>query len=275
MRYRLDQAFDLERRSDTVLHRDDCDPAWNIGGQFINGGYLQGINAHAVAEVIDPNLDHLAVSTVFSAQVNPGPFDIEVDVAKVGRRISSATARIVQGGSTRVTSLVTLGRLPENLDDTYVEQQMPDVPPIDDCPDLSGEKGAPAMREAVDMRFVPGLGLERGMEPANDLYCWVRFRDNRPLDSLSLVAFSDIGPPVGFAQGNFGWAPTLQMQVTTFCRPVGDAVLMRIYGSPYGSAPYGCEDVDLWDTAGTLVARGRQIAMPPQPKRDDHGKVGH
>lgn len=275
MTYRLDQAFALERRSESVLHRGECDPAWNIGGQFINGGYLQGINAQAVGQVIDTSLDHLAVSTVFSAQVTPGPFDIEVDVAKVGRRISSATARIVQDGVARVTSLVTLGRLPETLGDTYVEQPMPDVPPIDECPDLSGEKGAPAMREAVDMRFVPGLGLERGMQPRNDIYCWVRFRDGRPLDTLGLVAFSDIGPPVAFAQGNFGWAPTLQMQVTTYCKPVGDVVLMRIYGSPYGSAPYGCEDVDLWDTSGTLVARGRQLAMPPQPKRDDRGKTGH
>lgn len=275
MSYRLDEAFALERVSERVLHRDDCDAAWDIGGRFINGGYLQGINAAAVGEVIDPSLDHLAVSTVFSAQVLPGPFDIEVDVAKVGRRISSATARLVQDGETRVTSLVTLGRLPETMEDTFIAQRMPDVPSMSECPDTSGQKGAPAMRELMDMRFTGGFDMRPGGEPRNELFAWVRFRDGRPLDSLSLIALSDIGPPVCFAQGYFGWAPTLQMQVASFCKPVGDTVLMHIYGSPYGRAPYGCEDVDLWDTAGNLVCRARQMAMPPQPQHQDRGRFGH
>lgn len=275
MTYRLDEAFALEKLNDRVLHREGCDEAWNIGGRFINGGYLQGINAAAVGEVVGPHLDHLAVSTVFSSQVTPGPFDIEVDIAKIGRRISSGIARIVQNGETCVTSLVTLGELPDSLDDTYVEQQMPDLPPLEECPDLSANSSAPAMTKVVDMRFTPGSEMDPNLPPRNEMFSWVRFRDGRPLDTLALVAFSDIGPPLCFAQGNFGWAPTLQMQVTTYCRPVGDTVLMRIYGSPYGKAPYGCEDVDLWDTEGRLVARGRQLAMPPQPSHDSRGKTGH
>lgn len=273
MTYRLDSAFALEKLNDRVLHREGCDPAWNIGGQFINGGYLQGINAAAAGEVLGGSPDHLAVSTVFSSQVRPEAFDVEVEVAREGRRVSSAVVRVVQDGEAHVTSLVTLGRLPDSLDDTFVAQQMPEVPRIDDCPDISDSDFAPAMSEVVDMRFVPGYDLDPKNGPRNDMYGWVRFRDGRPLDSLALVAFSDIGPPVGFAQGNYGWAPTLQMQVTTYCRPQGDAVLMHIYGSPYGAAPFGCEDVDLWDTAGNLVARGRQIAMPP--RQDSHGKSGH
>ena len=275
MTYRLDEALALEKLNDRVLHRESCDPAWNINGQFINGGYLQGATSRAVSAVIGEGLDHLAVSTIFAAQVTGGAFDVEVDVMRVGRRISAATARIVQDGETRVTSLVTLGELPENLDGTHVDQQMPDVPGFDDCPAPSSDRKPAAMTDVIEMRFVPGFGLRRADDPANELYCWVRFRDRRPLDTLALVAFSDIAPPVAFAQGNYGWAPTLQMQVTTFCKPVGDAVLIHIYGSPYGAAPYGCEDVDLWDTSGRLVARGRQLAMPPRPRTTDDGKTGH
>jgi hypothetical protein len=276
--YRLDRAFALERRADRVLHQDRIDDAWNFGGKFINGGYLQGIAAAAVGQVIDPALDHLAVSTMFSAQILPRPIDIEVDIARVGRRISSASARLVQDGEARVTSLVTLGRLPDDLSGATLDVPMPDMPSIDECPEaeFSVEKGSMGeMGDVLDMRFVPGYGFAYGRTSGEELFVWARFRDGRPLDTLSLIAFSDIAPPLAFALGDFGWAPTLQMQVTTYARPVGDTVLMRIHGRPYGKTLYGCEDVDIWDTRGTLVARGRQLAMPPQPTRDDHGKTGH
>lgn len=278
MTYRLDRAFALERRADRILHQEQIDGAWNFGGKFINGGYLQGIAAAAVGQVIDPTLDHLAISTVFSAQILPRPIDLEVDIARVGRRISTAGVRLVQDGEARVSSLVTLGRLPEDLSDAVIGLPMPDVPTMAQCPEaeFSADKGSMGeMADVLDMRFVPGYGFSYGKATGEELFCWVRFRDSRPLDTLSLIAFSDIGPPLAFAMGEFGWAPTLQMQVTTYAKPVGDTVLMRIHGRPYGRTMYGCEDVDIWDTRGVLVARGRQLAMPPQPTRDDHGKSGH
>ena len=278
MTYRLDRAFALERRADRVLHQEHIDDAWNFGGKFINGGYLQGIAAAAVSQVIDPSLDHLAVSTMFSAQILPRPIDIEVDIARIGRRISSASARLIQDGEARVTSLVTVGRLPDDLGAATLGVPMPEMPSMDECPEseFSVDKGSMGeMGEVLDMRFVPGYGFSYDKPTGEELYAWVRFRDRRPLDTLSLIAFSDIAPPLAFALGDFGWAPTLQMQVTTYAKPVGDTVLMRVHGRPYGATMFGCEDVDLWDTRGVLVARGRQLAMPPQPTRDDRGKAGH
>ncbi|WP_166741836.1 thioesterase family protein [Cumulibacter soli] len=278
MTYRLDRAFGLERRADRVLHQSRIDDAWNFGGKFVNGGYLQGVAAAAVGAVIDPSLDHLAVSTVFSSQVTPGPLDIDVDVARVGRRISSGIARLVQDGETRVSSLVTLGQLPHDLSGVKADLPMPDMPSMADCPDPRQSKESKAlgeMADVLDMRFVPGRGFTPGRPTGDEMYVWLRFRDGRPLDTLALIAFSDIAPPLAFALGEFGWAPTLQMQVTTYAKPVGDTVLMRIHGRPYGGTMFGCEEVDLWDSRGTIVARGRQIAMPPQPTRDDHGKTGH
>ena len=128
----------------------------------------------------------------------------------------------------------------------------------------------------MDLRLVPGYDgwTRKDYSRGPELMMWIRFRDDRPLDSLSVMAFSDMGPPVAFAQGNIGWAPTLQLHVGNFAAPTGKWLLMHATGSPYGGGPFGCEDVDLWDDTGVLVGRARQVALLPRRKPTD-GRTGH
>jgi len=93
--------------------------------------------------------------------------------------------------------------------------------------------------------------------------CWMSFADDRDMDPLALVALVDMAPPVSFAQGRFGWAPTLHLQVGIFARPRGRVVLVDLRGEPYDGA-FVAEDAVLWDAEGTLVAQSRQIAVPPR-----------
>jgi hypothetical protein len=117
----------------------------------------------------------------------------------------------------------------------------------------------------LDIAFVPAESRWLAGDPSAGpvIRCWLSFADGRALDPLALVALADMAPPVSFAQGRFGWAPTLQIQVGVFARPCGRHVLLHLRGEPY-DGDFVAEDGLMWDAAGTLVARSRQIAVPPR-----------
>ena len=125
--------------------------------------------------------------------------------------------------------------------------------------------GPPGLAELIDYRFVPedSAWLAGDTSAGPRIRCWLAFADGRPLDALAVTALMDIAPPVCFAMGNFGWAPTLQLQVGIFAAPADGPVLLDLAGSPY-DGPVVAEDGLLWDAAGTLIARSRQIALAPR-----------
>jgi hypothetical protein len=125
--------------------------------------------------------------------------------------------------------------------------------------------GPPGLARLLDLAFVPeDSGWLSGDTSAGPrIRCWLSFADHRPLDALAVIAMADMAPPVSFAQGTFGWAPTLHLQVGVFARPSSEHLLLDLRGEPYDGA-FVAEDGLLWDARGTLVARSRQIAVPPR-----------
>ena len=115
---------------------------------------------------------------------------------------------------------------------------MPDVPSPEECREVQGEGWLTALSDVIEFVFVPGYeGWRREKYSAEPrLRMWMRFADDRPIDTISLPGISDMGPPVAFAQGRFGWSPTLQLHVGTFAKPTGSWVLLDAYGSPYGGS---------------------------------------
>jgi hypothetical protein len=125
--------------------------------------------------------------------------------------------------------------------------------------------GPPGLAELIDYGFVPenSAWLTGDTSAGPRIRCWMQFADRRPVDVLAAVAFVDMAPPVCFANGNFGWAPTLQLQVGVFAHPVDGPMLLDLVGSPYDGRVVA-EDGLLWDSAGTLIASSRQIALAPR-----------
>lgn len=274
MSFRFDTALELEQTGESRFVRRKLDDAWNINNVFFNGGYVHALTAAAALRVAEQP-DIVSIATSFSNPVASAPAELEVDVLSAGRTVSSMQVSLLQDGQPRAVSLVTTGRLPSSvtLDNRH---PMPDVPHASEIPDAQRKSRSSSMGDVMDLRLVPGYDgwTRKDYSRGAELMMWIRFRDDRPLDSLSVTAFSDMGPPVAFAQGNLGWAPTLQLHVGNFAAPTGKWLLMHATGSPYGGGPFGCEDVDLWDDTGVLVGRARQVALLPRRKAED-GRTGH
>jgi hypothetical protein len=97
---------------------------------------------------------------------------------------------------------------------------------------------------------------------------WIRFKDGRDPDSVSLAFFADALPPVTFAQGRFGWVPTVHMSVLVRAQPAAGWCRVRIRGG-LEAGGFLDEEVQVWDSAGRLVAHGHQLAASPrEPNRD-------
>ncbi len=276
---RMDAASTAVRTSDSAPVSADVtlDGAWNVDGVILNGGYLQAVVTNAARTVLGSRRDPVVVSTSFVGRAAPGPARVAVRLLHRGRRIDKVAAALVQDDTVVVESLVTFGDLPTAGSgaappDPGIPSPLGQVPDPDRCirPQPDGSAlGRAGLLGVLDYAFVPeASGWLRGSFGEPRIRMWVRFADHRPVDGLALVALADMAPPVSFAAGRFGWAPTLQLQVGVLSLPegdwsVGDWLLADLLGAPY-DGPFGCESCDLWDRTGRLVARGRQVAIPPQ-----------
>lgn len=271
------------------------DPQWNVDGRILNGGYLQAAAVRAAATLLGDPGEPVAVSTSFAAPAAPGPAVVSLDILRRGRRLSAVSATLRQSDTIILASLMTFSALPATESEEALgaaarrhpadgadrhptnpgaspampggSPAMPDVPAPENCLYVGADQmpGPPGLAGVVDFAFVPEnsgwLAGDTSAGPA--IRCWLSFTDGRELDPLALTALVDMAPPVSFAQGRFGWAPTLHLQVGVFARPRGTHALLDLRGEPYDGA-FVAEDGLLWDESGILVARSRQIAIPPR-----------
>lgn len=250
---------------------------WNVDGSILNGGYLQTLAVRAALDHCDAAATPIAVSTTFAAPARPGPARVAVQVLRRGRRVTTLSATLLQGGAPLVQSLITAGAAgpagsaphpPERgaAPDTPSYLRIPPSTP-DDAVRIPAERmpGPPGLTGLIDYAFAPEVAgwLDGDTTGGPHLRCWLSFLDGRPIDALAVTALMDMAPPVSFAQGRFGWAPTLQLQVGLFAVPSGGPVLLDLTGAPYDGTVVA-EDGLLWDADGTLLARSRQIALAPR-----------
>ncbi|PRZ41133.1 acyl-CoA thioesterase [Antricoccus suffuscus] len=217
--------------------------------------------------------DPVAVSSTFLAPPKAGEVEVEVTTLSAGKSVTSALATMTQGGKPMVMSMVTLADLSTNTERAPGAPEgtnytpFPDVPTPEECRPMQPDRRNSPLDGVLEFLTVPGFEdwVEKKWSPDPRILMWARFRDGRPADTLCLPGLSDMGPPPSLRQGRMGWIPTLQLHVGTFARPTGSWILMDMFGSPY-TGKYVCEDVDMWDESGVLVARARQEAVAPRPQ---------
>ncbi|MFB4319697.1 thioesterase family protein [Actinomadura sp. 21ATH] len=231
-------------------------------GTALNGGYLLAVLARAAVDAT-PHEHPISTAANFLRVSGPGPAEVRVDVSKVGRTAATSRVSLVQDGRTLIESLITTGTLdPAAEPDWAGEPPVPPVPPIEKCTEgLQNIERDRGFADRVDMRFDPAtMGWLDG-QPAGrpELRAWFRLPDGEDADAYVLALAVDALPPVALNLGAKGWAPTVEL--TWHMRAVPAPGPLALHGSGrLLTGGWFDEEVEVWDSAGRLVAQSRQIA---------------
>ncbi len=264
----MTERYELDR--DTALRPTDLGPlvhdttvsaGWSIGAAP-NGGYLATIAGRAIRLALGMP-DPFSTTIHFLRVAVPGPARIEVDVVRRGRGHGTAVARVIQERGEVLRAISTFGDLGALDGPTDVRIVAPVIPAPEACDrGRAGPTSDLSIADRVEMRMAPGdVSWHGERSDRSELRGWVRFRDGRPVDTLSLLFFADAFPPpvLNLRAASAPWVPTLELTVHVRARPVSGWVL----GSFRTRALVGGyleEDGELFDESGQLVAMSRQLA---------------
>ncbi len=241
---------------------------WSIGGNP-NGGYLLAIVLGAIARVSAEHPDPLTVTTHY---LRPGLSDtaceVQVELIRRGRTLTTARARLIQEGKTRLEVLTAFGDLStpgvQIPEDKQVSLTAPVIPGPLDCPERSGvAQGVDLpIRDRIEIRINPETQLGAGSTDGKaEVSGWIRLRDQTPSTSITSVMFSDAFPPALFGLlGVIGWVPTIELTVHVRRRPVTPWLLGRFVTDDVQGGRM-VESGALWDENGVLVAQSRQLGL--------------
>jgi acyl-CoA thioesterase len=216
-----------------------------------------------------PALHTRAATFHFLSVSKPGPARLVVTSEKLGRSLSTATARLLQGERSIALAVATFA--PPRASAEFCDLAAPSVSPpqaIDEHhvmgPQMAGH--AP-FRKHYHQRLAigptPPATSARGRVGG-----WTRFADPRPLDDLAMVAIADSWYPSFMARPMPAGlhAPTVDytvhiVQSLPLAVSAPDDFILVEFETGIAANGYLIEDGRLWSKDGTLMAVSRQMAV--------------
>ena len=247
---------------------------WNGTAGAVNGGYMLAICTRALALSM-PFPDPVVVSGFFLRPGTAGPAAVSTSVIRSGRSTAFGEAALTQDGKDVVRVTAAFARLGEgpgaaagvdvDVDAgrdglVFLDGTPPALPPPAECVGVPvGSFGLASIAERIEFRSAepPGwfLGRPSG-RPASEF--WMRFADGREADLLSLPLLVDSTAPSVLELG--AGSTTIQLTVHLRAHPAPGWLACRAT-TRFVSNGYHEEDFEVWDSAGTLVAQSRQLAL--------------
>lgn len=254
-----------------AVYTADLSAGWVVGGG-LNGGYLLAVIANAVRQHLPRHPDPISVSAYYASASTPGAAEIRVQVLRDRGTLAIATAELWQGEELRITTTGTYADLAalheKSAEVERVTASEPPLPPREEC--VLTSTAPERMRRRMPMleRFEcyvpPTEVMWRGASEHDTLSAWIRHPGRQP-DVLTLLQVVDALPPVPYALGMPGWAPTLELTCHVRHHPA-PGWLKVTHTSRNISGGMFEEDCEVWDAAGRLVAQSRQLARLPRPR---------
>ena len=239
------------------------DGRWD-GQASTNGGFLLALATRAVGEVLSFP-DPVVVSGFYLRPGTPGPAEIRTEVIQAGRTTGFGQASLSRDGKEvlRATAAYTdLDRAAARATASYAGGQPPAQPPPERCQVLRRVIVPPiTLVDRIEYRVaeLPSW-VTRTPPSGNPVYeGWMRFADGREPDLLSLPMFVDAVAPAALELG-LRRMTTVELTVHLRARPAPGWLAFRTL-TRYLANSYFEEDAEIWDSAGSLVAQSRQLAL--------------
>jgi acyl-CoA thioesterase len=242
------------------------DPSWYQGrGAF--GGLLAALSLGSMrARVADEARTPRSLTVQFCAPAREGPFEITTELLRVGGRITSATARLVQEGKTTTFATASFCRAREpEAAPRYLAAEMPDVERPSALHAVRADlPGAPAFFAHVEARFCGPVMPFSGATLAS-VAAWVRLREPAPYDAGVAALLIDALPPA--VTSTFTSPRPLVsvdfridlLETFPLAGLAADDSLLVSITSRWADDGYVEELRDLWTSDGRLVAQCRQL----------------
>lgn len=255
--------------------RAEVGPGWAIG-DAVNGGVLMALGAGALSSALGPSGhgEALTWSAFFLTAAQPGEIDVEVEVLRQGRSVSTGQVRLLQPVEgqrvERVRMTATLGDASARLEPVHRAPGPVVMPGPQDCLPVTRESspqaGVIALLDRLDVRIDPATaGFAAGRPTGKGVIrAWLRMADGREPDVAMLPLAVDALMPVSFDLGVPGWAPTLELTAQVLGRPARGWLRIELMTDTVVGG-FCVEDALVWDSTGRLVARSRQLAGVRMP----------
>lgn len=233
---------------------------WLINGNP-NGGYLMALAANAMLQ--RSSKKSIPIITVnYIARCAPGSADLQVDVISESTQFNRLQARLLQEGREKIRAWGTFSdEKIECILDRY-ETSAPELEPLDSCVAIPAIPKYTLM-ENLDIRLDPACAgwMQGKLTDKSEHKGWIKFRDDRPFDLLSLLLMADAFPPPIFAsQGIAAWVPTIELSVSV--RNIPETKWLKgFFRTRFVSCGLVEEDGEMWDEEGNLAVISRQIAQ--------------
>jgi acyl-CoA thioesterase len=226
------------------------------GQASINGGFLIA-NCLRALDAVLPFPDPITVSGFFLRPGNAGRSVMTTEVIRAGRTTAFGQASLSQGGKEVLRVTAAFADLTA-VTPEYAGLTPPKLPDPAECERITGLAGI-TLGQRFEYRGPAQPGWLSGQpsgEPSAEF--WMRFADGRPADTLTLPFIVDGAPPVVLELGAV--STTIELTAHVRARPAPGWLACRV-ATRYVAGGYHEEDFEVWDSAGTLVAQSRQLAL--------------
>jgi acyl-CoA thioesterase len=244
------------------------DPGWWIVNGP-NGGYLAAMLLRALAHAVaDPGRAPRSLTVHFLRPPQEGEVRIETHVERVGRSLTTVSARMLQHDKLQALALAAFATPREAL--SFQHARMPPAaPPEDLAPEPAGLEQRIPLRARYEERWALGA-RPWSRAPKALAGGWIRLAEPHRVDAPLVAALTDAWPPAIFSHVEMGalvgGVPTVDLTIH-FRAPLPPAGagahdwLLVVFTSQAARDGFVEEDGEIWSRDGVLLAQSRQLAV--------------
>ena len=233
---------------------------WSIN-EIPDGGYLMAILAKAMMHHSEMKSTPIITANYLN-RCEPGEARVLIEKMSTSRQFDRFQASLQQKGKEKIRAFGTFANENNECVLESYEVPGPEIAELEKCIPVP-EASNYTLFSQLDIRLDPGCTgwLSGSLSDTSESKGWIKFKNNRPFDVLSILLIADsFPPPILSSQGMVAWVPTIEFSVNIRNMPT-TKWLKCIFRTRFITCGLLEEDGEIWDEADQLVAISRQIAQ--------------